>query len=91
MFIVAGAIINISFRFAEWRSSDVLLPGYCYNAEQNLAVLKKIISEKKPAEDDALRPYIKAARLLYLVPREGTESVDEYIGRVRERIKKSCR
>jgi len=90
VFIVAGVVISISFQFAEWRSSEVLLPGYCYQADEHLAVLKKIISEKKPAENRALRPYIKAARLLYLVPRQGTEPLNTYLDRVRERIKKSC-
>ncbi len=90
VFVVAGVIISISFRFAEWRSNEVLLPGYCDGADGHIAVLKKIISEKNPAENRSLRPYIKAARLLYLVPRRGTEPVDEYLVRVSEEIKNSC-
>jgi len=44
----------------------------------------------RPAGGDSARPYLVAAKLLYLVPQAEDETVDAYLIRLRGRIDANC-
>jgi len=90
-FIFIGLLMFWVFNRAEWYSEDVLLPRFCDNTERHLKLVKKILSDKKPAGDEARRPYIIAAKLIYIIPRNESEPIQLYIERLRKRIQNSCR
>lgn len=77
--------------FSRWYARDVTLPRYCEDPEQALVHLRQVLEEGRPAEDGSRRPYITAARLLFLVPRRGDEPVDAYLGRLRAHLAQACR
>ena len=55
-----------------------------------LDYLEKVIIESRPAGDDPRKPYLIAAKLLFLVPRQGDEPVEVYLARVETYLQKSC-
>jgi len=85
--VVVMLIISAASR---WYARDVTLPRYCDDPEQTLANLRQVLTEQRPAGDQARKPYILAARLMFLLPRDGEEPLDEYLDRVRVHIAGSC-
>ncbi len=88
--IVTAALIAV-FRFAEWRADTTLLTRYCDSPEAHVARVGRILMLEEPVEDAAKRPYIVAAKLIYLVPRRDGEGVDAYLRRLLDRIGRACR
>lgn len=82
-------IIGLS-QFVQWYSVNVSLPRYCENPQQSLQYLKKIMTEKTPAGDEQRRPYLIAAKLVYLLPQQNNETMDAYLDRVRQHLFKVC-
>jgi hypothetical protein len=73
-----------------WYSENVSLPRYCDNPKQALAYLEKIINEKQPAGNKARRPYLIAAKILYLIPRQSNEPSEVYLNRVHNQLLNEC-
>jgi len=88
-----GAVVLVMLTISlasRWYARDVTLPRYCDDPEQTLANLRQVLTEQRPAGDEARKPYILAARLMFLLPRDGEEPLDDYLGRVRTHIAGSC-
>ncbi len=75
---------------SRWYARDVTLPRYCEDPERTLADLRRVLTEERPAGDGARRPFIVAARLLFLIPRDGDEPLEGYLGRLREHMAGRC-
>lgn len=89
--IVPVLLLMLSVSFAaRWYSQQVTLPRYCEDPEQALNYLQKIITETRPAGEASRRPYIIAAKLLFLLPREAFEPDQAYIVRVQQYLRKQC-
>lgn len=91
IFAITAIILVTVFSGAEWRAENELLPRYCDNPQAHLDIVRQILTEKTPAGDQTRRPYIIAAKLLYIVPRQDEEFVDNYISRLDFEIQRSCR
>ncbi len=89
-FAVVGVVIFTTFRAAEWHKDDVALPRFCDDPATHVTLLGRILTEPQPAGAEARRPYIIAAKLLYLVPRREEEAVEAYLSRVRDSIEETC-
>ncbi len=76
---------------AQWYATHVTLPRYCDDPARALENVRRLLSEKEPAGDGERRPYIIAARLTFLIPREGNERLDDYIDRLNTHINAQCR
>ncbi len=74
----------------QWYSSEVSIPRYCEDPVQTIKYLKKVIIEDRPAGDNPRRPYLIAAKLIFLVPRQGNEPVEDYLDRVEAYLQKKC-
>jgi hypothetical protein len=77
----------------QWYAQHIAMPRYCEDPVQTLERVQRLLSEEKPAEDnfDSRRPYIVAAKLLFLVPRETEENEEEYLLRIRRHLEEQCR
>jgi len=77
----------------QWYAQNVAMPRYCEDPVQTLERVRRLLSEKTPAEDnfDSRRPYIVAAKLLFLVPREAEENEENYLLRIRQHLEAQCR
>ncbi len=91
IFITASLVLLGIFQFAQQRAEQVSLPRYCDAPSEHLALISKILTEERPAGDDNRRPYIVAAKLIYLVPRNAEEGLNAYLERLRQRISETCR
>jgi len=87
---VAVVLLSI-FRFAAWRADGELLSRYCDEPEAHLALVERLLTESKPAGEDSRRPYIIAAKLIYLIPQEDGEPNEDYLRRLGQRIRGACR
>jgi hypothetical protein len=87
---VGLALLAISL-LSHWYAQEVTLPRYCENPEQTLQLLQKILTEERPAGEETRRPYIIAAKLLFLVPRQSDEAIEDYLDRVRYHLREQCR
>ncbi len=97
--VVAGAVIGLAiaaltmtgvFRAAEWRADNVLLPRYCDDAQAAVALVGRILTSPEPAGFGSTRPYVVAAKLMFLIPRAPGEGTDTYLARLREHIEARC-
>ena len=91
MLIILFIILFIS-QAIRWYSSSVTLPRFCEDPELALHHLQEIITRHTPelAGREDRKPYIIAAKLIYLVPQKTNESVEDYIYRVRRELSQRC-
>ncbi|MHA1538576.1 MAG: hypothetical protein ACTSUD_13565 [Alphaproteobacteria bacterium] len=89
--VVLSGIFLMVFQIAQWYADNASLPRYCDNPDGHLTLVRQILQEAAPAGVNKRRPYIIAAKLIYLVPRQAGEPVEAYLGRVRARIVETCR
>jgi hypothetical protein len=87
--VVLAALLLVSFA-GNWYAGQVSLPRYCQQLEVVLPRLAAIITENRPAGEQALRDYVVAAKLEFLVPRAADESLDAYLLRLRRRLEQQC-
>jgi len=91
-FIALVAILLVAIALlARQYTVDVSLPRYCADPGRALEYLEQVITERRPAGDGARRPYLIAAKLLFLVPRQPDEPVAVYLDRVAIHIEGVCR
>ena len=88
--VVACVLLGISF-WLKWYTGAVSLPRYCDNPAQTLQHLEKVLTQERPADEESRRPYIIAAKLIYLIPQQRNESVQNYLQRLQIRIAEQCR
>ncbi len=74
-----------------WYAREVSVPRYCAEPEHSVELLARILTETRPAGESPRRPYIVAAKLLFLVPRGPDEAIEPYLMRVRQHLRASCR
>ncbi len=76
----------------KWYSTSVTLPRFCEDPGLALHHLEEIISKPHPAGNtrETRRPYIIAAKLIYLVPQKSNESIENYLHRVRRELSQRC-
>ena len=75
----------------QWHAREVALPRYCNDLAGTVGILEKIISEKHPAGNEPRRPYLVAAKLLFLLPRASNEPSRQYLARVHAHLAAQCR
>ena len=88
--ITALLMLSVSSTI-EWYSTNVSPPRYCADPQQALHYLEANLRDQRPAGDTPRRPYLIAAKLLFLVPRSSEESIPDYLDRVELKILERCR
>ncbi len=87
--VVLLVMICIPF-WANWYTGEVSLPRYCNDPQATLERLEKVLTEERPAGDNSRIPYIRAAKLIFLLPRQPDENIPDYLNRVRNYVQNSC-
>jgi len=90
VFALTALVMLFIFNSADWYAGNAALPRYCDNPAQNVEIVQEILTSETPGEGKKRRPYIVAAKLIFLVPREEDESLEDYMHRLRTRISQSC-
>lgn len=91
LFIILIIMLLIS-QAIKWYSTSVTLPRFCEDPESSMHHLKALITQRTPAGEGrvARKPYIIAAKLIYLIPQKSNESNDNYLYRVRGELSQRC-
>ncbi|MCP3868440.1 MAG: hypothetical protein GY703_10155 [Gammaproteobacteria bacterium] len=89
VFIVMLIILGISAA-AQWYATSITLPRYCDDPDRILDNVRKLLTEQNPAGEGDRKPYIIAARLTFLVPRQSEESLEPYLERLKSHINAQC-
>ena len=76
----------------KWYSSSVTLPRFCEDPPATLHHLDNLLNKRTPGGEGraARRPYIIAAKLIYLIPQQSNESNKDYLYRVRGELSRRC-
>lgn len=91
---VIGSVLLILIAIslsAQWYANQVTLPRYCEDPVMTLARVERLLNEREPAGDGDRKPFIIAARLTFLIPRQPEESVREYLTRLQQHMDQQCR
>lgn len=90
--LIATLLVMFSVSIAiEWYSEHVSLPRYCADPQESLRYLEADLRHQRPAGNEPRKPYLIAAKLLFLVPRASEESINDYLDRVELEILRRCR
>ncbi len=68
-------------RWISWYSEEVSMPRYCENPAQALSYLQKVINNEQPAGNEPRKPYLIAAKILYIIPQQSNEETEAYLNR----------
>ncbi len=90
VFFLTAAVMLFIFNSADWYAKNAALPRYCENPTQAVEIVKEILTSEAPGEGKKRRPYIVAAKLIFLVPQAQGETMPQYLNRLRDRISQSC-
>ena len=90
-FVAAALLLIGVFDAAEWYAGQVSIPRYCGSPDATLVLVRKTLIEQRPASQASTRPYVVAAKLMYLIHQKSGEPVESYLARLRLRIAESCR
>lgn len=90
VFVVTAALMLFIFNSADWYATNAALPRYCENPVETVEIVQEILTSPTPSEGKEKRPYIVAAKLIFLVPQSDGEALDDYLFRLRRRISKIC-
>jgi hypothetical protein len=87
--IILIILLSISFA-AQWYGRNITMPRYCKDPVGVLERVHEVLTKKQPAGDGDRKPYIIAARLTFLIPRESDEQLEVYIARLQRHIDQQC-
>lgn len=90
VFIVTALSMVLIFRFAGWRAENALLPRYCEDPGAAIEHVRRIMEDGGPQAGEKRRPYIIAAKLIFLVPQEVDESDAAWLARIEQRLGERC-
>ena len=69
VFLFTSVAMVLIFDAAEWYADTAALPRYCENPAAAVEQVREILSSPEPADGKPKRPYVVAAKLIFLVPR----------------------
>jgi len=87
--IILTILLGISGA-AQWYSSNVTMPRYCEDPATVLSRVYQVLTEETPAGAGDRKPYIIAARLTFLLPRESNEPLTSYMSRLQRHVEQQC-
>jgi len=90
VFAITGTVMLFVFNSADWYAKNAALPRYCDNPQQAVEIVEEILTSETPGAGKERRPYIVAAKLIFLVPQEENEPMTGYMSRLRDKISQAC-
>jgi len=91
VFGITALVLMLTFGAAEQYADRSAIPRYCADKTNVLARVRDIITKGEPVGQGAKRPFIVAAKLIFLVPQRDNETVSGYIERLQRHLDKKCR
>jgi len=82
--------MTMVFRGAGWYADHSVLPRYCQAPDVALARVGNILDGDTSGYGAARLGYLRAAKLIFLLPRRPDEARDAYLERLARRISQAC-
>ena len=90
VFGVTALVLMLTFGAAEQYADRSAIPRYCADKSSVLERVHAILTKGEPVGEGAKRPFIVAAKLIFLVPQRDNETVSEYVERLQRHLDKVC-
>jgi len=90
VFAVTAVTLVSVFAGAEQYAEKSTVPRFCTNPSDVLEKVKLILTKKEPVGQGSKRPFIIAAKLIFLIPQKDNESTTDYIERLQRHLDKIC-
>jgi hypothetical protein len=87
--VILALLVSISFA-AQWYSRNITMPRYCEYSDDILLKVRDVLTQRTPAGTGDRKPWIIAARLTFLVPREADEPLESYLNRLQRHLDQQC-
>jgi len=91
VFAVTAAVLLLVFSAAEQYAERSAIPRFCADQTGVIKRVGIILTKGEPVGDAAKRPFIIAAKLIFLVPQRENEKVAAYLERLRIHLLQTCR
>lgn len=88
---VAGMVMIFTFNLVEWYGEKNAVPRFCEDPDGYVSRVREILTESSPVGEGAKRPYMVAAKLIFLFPQTSDEDVDAYVFRLQQTLAVKCR
>jgi hypothetical protein len=90
VFVVAAAVMLFAFASAEWYANESAVPRYCEDRQGVVERVELILTKSEPVGSGSKKPFIIAAKLIFLVPMDSGEAIKDYVERLTRHIDKVC-
>lgn len=90
VFIITAGVLLLVFGAAEQYADRSAVPRFCADQQNVLKRVGIILTNPQPVGDGAKRPFIVAAKLIFLVPQKQSEPVKEYLSRLQRHLDRIC-
>ena len=90
VFIISAVVMLFVFSSAGWYANNAAVPRYCNERQGVVMRVGHILNKSEPIGTGEKRPYIIAAKLIFLVPQNDGESTVDYLQRLTRHIDKIC-
>ena len=90
VFAITAAVLLLVFSAAEQYAERSAIPRYCADKTGVIERVGIILTTGEPVGQASKRPFIVAAKLIFLIPQRDDEDVAAYLDRLRRRLFQIC-
>ncbi len=90
VFAATAAVLLLVFSVAEQYAERSAIPRYCTDQSGVIERVGIILTQGEPVGQASKRPFIVAAKLIFLIPRRDDEDVPAYLERLRLHLFQTC-
>jgi hypothetical protein len=90
VFAVTATVLLLVFSAAEQYAERSAIPRYCADQTGVIERIEIILTKGEPVGQASKRPFIVAAKLIFLVPQRNDENIAAYLERLRLHLFQTC-
>ena len=91
VFGVTAVVLMLAFGAAQQYADRSAIPRYCADKSNVLERVRLILTKDEPVGQSSKRPFIIAAKLIFLIPQQENETIADYLERLQRHLDKVCR
>lgn len=90
VFGVTATVLLLVFSAAQKYAERSVIPRFCADQDGVVERVETILTKGEPVGNESKRPFIIAAKLIFLVPQREAEDVPAYVERLRNYLYQTC-
>ncbi len=88
--LIVALLLSAITLGSSWYADKVSMPRYCEDVPETMRLLEEVLTKERPAGAGSRVPYLIAAKIAYLQPRQSSESIPAYVERMRVYLQRRC-